>query len=199
MNVKLLCIITNLLIFPLSIHAESMNSNMWKQTHINKEFGFRLSYPDDWNVVPSKGPNVRISVSPNKGAGNCNVVAVPMSALNAYSQEQLNFEVDSLPLTSATIADLLELPESQLQVIENRHSKVYNVSAYYTEFEAQLDNLSGKYFWKKNMAFMMTPGMGWTITCGVTTKEASEGRQRYEKLRPYFKKITETFIFIDKH
>lgn len=196
MKTKLKTILFVIAITPLSSQSQALNSNVW-QTHINRDFGFRLSYPNEWKVIPPKGPNVRISVSPPQGPGNCNVVVKPMAELKSYSQRQLNREMEAMPLDNATWADMMDMPQSQIRVIEQRRTKVADVSALYGEVEVQLDNLNGRYFGKKAIAFMMTPGGRWSVTCGVSAYELSEGRQRYGELQPYLKKIMESFSFVD--
>ncbi len=179
-----------------SSHSQALNSNIW-QTHLNTEFGFRLSYPNKWKIIPPKGPNIQISVSPIRGSGNCNVMAQPIAELKSYSQQQLNQELKNFPLNNSTWAQLMSVPKSQIRVIKQRRTKVTGVSALYAEVEVQLNNLTGQYFGKKDMAFMLTPHSRWSVVCGVSTYDLSEGRQRYEELEPYLKKIMESFTFID--
>lgn len=179
----------------LPVSAQSINPNLW-QTHLNKEFGFRISYPNDWKVVPSKGPNVRISVSPASGPGNCNVVAKPMADLKGFSQQQLNQEIDAMPIDDASWSEYLGFPPSQFTMIERRRARIINVSAIYGLFEVRFQTLEGFNFGKKAVATAFTPGVAWTITCGVTTYTQREGRQRYDELQPFLKKIMGSFTFI---
>ena len=41
--------------YSLSALAQNTNPNVWR-TNVNKQFGFRISYPNDWKVIPPKGP-----------------------------------------------------------------------------------------------------------------------------------------------
>jgi hypothetical protein len=120
-----------------------------------------------------------------------------VAELRSYSQLQLNQETESMPLGEAAWADLIGVAQSQIRVIEQRHTKIGGVSALYGEVEAQLGNLTGGFFGKKSVAFMLTPSGGWLITCGVSTYDESAGRKRYKEIRPYLRKIMESFSFID--
>jgi hypothetical protein len=61
-----------------------------------------LSYPPDWVVVPPKGTNVRFSVNPPDGPGNCNVVGKPSPQLAGMTQGDLNREIQELPDDAAS-------------------------------------------------------------------------------------------------
>jgi hypothetical protein len=181
--------------YPGTSSAQSINPNLW-QTSTNKEFGFRISYPNDWKVIPPKGPNVRISVSPASGPGNCNVVARPNTELKAMSQQQLNKELEVMPIDDASWSDYLGVPASQVSIIERRRAKINTVPAIVGSFEVNIENLEGRYFGKKTSAITFTPGLVWTITCGVSTYNVQEGRQRYNELQPYILKIMGSFTFL---
>jgi hypothetical protein len=181
--------------YSITSSAQSINPNLW-QTSTNKEFGFRISYPNDWKVIPTKGPNVRISVSPASGPGNCNVVARPNTELKAMSQQQLNKELEVMPIDDASWSDYLGVPASQVSIIERRRAKINTVPAIVGSFEVNIENLEGRYFGKKTAAITFTPGLMWTITCGVSTYNVQEGRQRYNELQPYLLKIMGSFTFL---
>lgn len=181
--------------YSLSALAQNINPNVW-QTNVNKKFGFRISYPNDWKVIAPKGPNVRISVSPASGPGNCNVVARPTADLKDMSQQQLNKEVDAMPIDDASWSEYLSIPQSQFSMIESNRAKIGNIPAIYGTFEANIDTLEGRYFGKKTVAMTFTPGVLWTVTCGVSTYNPQEGRQRYDELQPYLKKIMGSFTFL---
>lgn len=184
------------LAYSMTALAQNINPNLW-QTNVNKEFGFRISYPNDWKVIPPKGPNIRISVSPASGPGNCNVVARPMADLRGMSQQQLNKEVEAMTIDDASWSEYLSIPPSQFSMIERRRAKIGNVPAIYGLFEANIETLEGRYFGKKAVAMTFTPGVLWTITCGVSTYKPQEGRQRYDELQPYLTKIMGSFTFLD--
>lgn len=186
-----------LLAYPLIGFAQNINPNLW-QTNTNKEFGFRISYPNEWKVIPPKGPNVRISVSPASGAGNCNVVARPVADIKNMTQQQLNKEVEVMATDDASWSGYLGIPQSQFSMIERRRSKIINIPAIYGLLELNFDTLEGRHFGKKAVALTFTPGMLWTITCGVTTRNPQEGRQRFEELQPYITKIMGSFVFFDQ-
>lgn len=197
MRIIVLLLITSfILICPLTSYAQNINPNLWK-TSVNKEFGFRISYPNNWKMVPTKGPNVRLSVSPVTGAGNCNVVARPLADLAGMSQQQLNNEIESMALDDSSWAEYLNLSLSQFSMIESRRAKIVNVSSIYGSLEISIETLEGSYFGKKNVAMAFTPGMLWTITCGVSTYTPDEGRKRYDELQPYLIKIMGSFIYLD--
>ena len=182
---------------PLIGFTQNINPNLW-QTNINKEFGFRISYPNEWKVIPPKGPNVRISVSPASGPGNCNVVARPVAEIKNMTQQQLNKEVEVMATDDASWSGYIGIPQSQFSVIERRRSKIINIPAIYGLLELNIDTLEGRYFGKKAVALTFTPGLLWTITCGVSTHLPQEGRQRFDELQPYITKIMGSFVFFDQ-
>lgn len=180
---------------PLSGLAQNINPNLW-QTNISKEFGFRISYPHDWKVTPPKGPNVRISVSPASGPGNCNVVARPSAEIKNLTQQQINIEVEAMTIDDASWSEYLGMPRSQFSMVERRRAKIGNIPAIIGSFEANIETLEGRYFGKKVVAMTFTPGLLWTITCGVSTYRPQEGRQRYDELQPDLMKIMGSFTFL---
>lgn len=88
---------------PCFAQAPVSNSNLWP-VHQDGQTGFRISYPPAWVIVSAKGRNVRFSVNPPSGPGNCNVVARPNSELSGMSQPVLNREIESLPIDQASWA-----------------------------------------------------------------------------------------------
>lgn len=193
--IRAIIIVSIMHTYSRSAFAQNINPNVW-QTNVNKEFGFRISYPNDWKVVPAKGPNVRISVSPANGPGNCNIVARSMANLKGMSQQQLNKEVNAMPIDDASWSEYLSIPQSQFSMIERRRANIGNIPAIYGTFEANIDTLEGRYFGKKTVAMTFTPGVLWTVTCGVSTYNPQEGRQRYNELQPYLKKIMGSFTLL---
>jgi hypothetical protein len=177
-------------------HALALDSNKWP-VFVDKETGLRISYPPSWEIVPNKGPNVKISFSPKDGPGNCNVVAQPLPEINDYSQEVLNKEIEHLPLNFETWESLLNMPRSKFSIIEQKRVSANQVSAIYGILEVKADSLSGAFFMKKMVAFMLTPGKRWAVTGGVSTYDSSEGRTRFTHLQPYLSKVFESFIFLN--
>jgi hypothetical protein len=181
----------------ITARAENINPNLW-QTVLNKKFGFRISYPNDWKITPTKGANVRISVSPANGSGNCNVVAKQMPEIQNMSQQQLNKEIETMAIDDASWSEYLAIPATQFSVIERRRAKIFNIPAIYGVLEINFETLEGSYFGKKSVAMTFTPGMLWTITCGVSTYKPLEGRLRYNELQPYLTKIMGAFQFLSQ-
>lgn len=130
------------LTYALSASAQAINPNLWR-TYINKEFGFRISYPNEWKVIPPKGPNVRFSVSPASGPGNCNVVARRKADLRGMSQQQLNQEIEGMALDDASWSEYLGMPRSQFKMIDRHRAKIFNVPAIYGVIEASIETLEG--------------------------------------------------------
>ena len=190
---KLISVIA--IFYPFSCLSQTINPNVW-QTSINEEFKFRISYPNDWKVIPPKGPNVRISVSPVNGLGNCNVVARRTAKLRNISQQLLNKEIETMTIDDSSWSYYLGMPRSNFSVIERRRAKIGNVSAIFGLIEASFVTLEGRYFGKKAVAMTFTPGVLWTITCGVSTYKAQDGRKRYNELQPYLMHIMGSFTFL---
>ena len=184
------------LTYALSVSAQVINPNLWR-THFNKEFGFRISYPNEWKVIPPKGPNIRFSVSPASGPGNCNVVVRRMADLRGMSQQQLNQEIEGMALDDASWSGYLGMPRSQFKMIDRHRAKIVNVPAIYGVVEANVETLEGVYFGKKAVALTFTPGVAWTITCGISTSKRQEGLTRYDELQPYLTKIMGSFTFVN--
>lgn len=176
--------------------AQALNSNEWTP-YTSVEHGFRMSYPPSWKSLPTKGHNVKISVSPTDGPGNCNVVMQNISEIDNYTQDQLNALIKEMPLNVETWANLLSMESSQFSIIEQKRAKANKVSVISGTLEVELESIKGKYFRKANSVFMFTPGKRWAITCGVSTYKSVNGRQRYKQLAPYLDKIMESFIFIN--
>jgi len=192
-----ICALLAFFLFPLQ-PAQALNSNKWP-VYLSQELGFRISYPPSWGIIPSKGPNVRISVSPTDGPGNCNVVMQTISEINDYTQHQLNTMIDEMPLNIDTWKNLLNMPSSQFNILKQNRVKANQVSAIYGVIEIQIDSLTGKYFRKQNVVFMLTPGKRWSVTCGVSTYKAKDGRLRYKQLEPYLHKTMESFLFLNSN
>lgn len=177
------------------IAAQEINPNLW-QTSINRQFGFRLSYPIGWKLIQPKGPNVRLSVSPASGPGNCNVVVRPNAESKTMSQEELNKELDVMPMDDSSWSEYIGIPRSQFAIVERRRARIGSIPAIVGTLEASFETLEGRYFGKKTIAITITPGLVWSVTCGVSTYGVTEGRQRYEELYPYLMKVMGSFAFL---
>ena len=171
------------------------NSNLWPM-HRDDQTGFRISYPPEWVIVPTKGRNVRFSVNPPAGPGNCNVVARPNAELKAMTQPALNREIESLPTDQASWAEYIGLPPSQVRVIEPRRVRIHDLPAILGVVETTLENLEGKFTRKQIVALTFTPGLIWSLNCGASTFKADDARSRFAELQPTFNKVFGSFGFL---
>jgi hypothetical protein len=191
-------IITLLLAFvaPLAFaQVVARNSNLWP-VHRDNQMGFRISYPPEWVIVPTKGRNVRFSVNPPTGPGNCNVVARPNEELKAMAQPALIREIESLPTNQASWAEYIGLPPSQVRVIETRRARIHDLPAILGVVETTLENLEGKFTRKQIVALTFTPGLIWSLNCGASTFKADDARSRFAELQPTFNKVFGSFGFL---
>ena len=186
-----------LLVAPLSVWAQSKedNSNLWP-VYRDNQTGFRISYPPAWVVVQPKGRNVKFSVNPHDGPGNCNVVARANSEISNISQTILNQEVEALPQDQDSWAEYLGLPRSQVRVIESRIARIINIPALIGIIETKLETLEGKYLRKQIVVLTFTPGTVWSLNCGASSFNAEEARFRFDVLKPSFNKILGSFMFL---
>jgi hypothetical protein len=171
------------------------NSNFWP-VHSDDQTGFRISYPPEWVMVPTKGRNVRFSVNPPAGAGNCNVVARQNAELKAMTQPALNREIESLPTDQASWAEYIGLPPSQVRVTETRRARIHDLPAIFGVVETTLENLEGKFTRKQIVALTFTPGMIWSLNCGASTFKTVSARSRFTELQPTFNKVFGSFGFL---
>lgn len=171
------------------------NSNRWP-VHRDERARFRISYPPDWIIVPAKGRNVRFSVSPPKGSGNCNVVARPEKELAALSQTELNREIDALPTDQKSWAEYIGIPIAQITVVETKRGHVHTIPAIVGTIETALENLEGRFTRKQIVAMTFTPGVIWSLNCGASTFQAAESRARFRELQPTFNKVLGSFNFL---
>lgn len=174
------------------------NSNLWP-VHRDTNVFFRISYPPDWIVVQPKGVNVRFSVNPSNGPGNCNVVVRPKKEISGFSQKELNQEIESLPQSQADWAEYVGLPKSQVRVIESRIGKIGTIPALVGVIETKMENLEGKFTRYQIVAITFKPGEGWALNCGASSFNAEEAKTRFEALRPKFNKILGSFAFLEKN
>lgn len=171
------------------------NSNLWP-VHRDDQTGFRISYPPEWVIVPIKGRNVRFSVNPPAGPGNCNVVARQNAELNGMAQSALNREIESLPTDQTSWAEYMGLPPSQVRAIETRRARIHDLPVILGVVETTLENLEGKFTRKQVVALTYTPGLIWSLNCGVSTFKADDARSRFAELQPIFNKIFGSFGFL---
>lgn len=168
------------------------NSNYWP-VHQNQEFGFRISYPASWLVVPPKGPNVRFSVNPPDGPGNCNVVARPTPQIAKLTQQALNEEIEAMPVDANSWAGYAGLSPAAVTLVETRRARLLNTPALLATLETALDNLEGKYLRKQMIAITLTPGLLWSLNCGASTFSAASSRTRFAELEATFSKVFGSF------
>lgn len=171
------------------------NSNLWP-VHRDDQAGFRISYPPEWVIVPTKGRNVRFSVNPAAGSGNCNVVARSNVELKAMTQPELNREIESLTTDQVSWAQYIGLPPSQVRVVETRRARIQDLPAIFGVVETTLENLEGKFTRKQIVALTLTPGLIWSLNCGASTFKAEDARSRFAELQPTFNKVFGSFAFL---
>lgn len=171
------------------------NSNLWP-VHRDQTVGFRISYPPNWVIVPARGPNVRFSVNPPDGPGNCNVVARPSVELRGMTQEQLDREVEALPNDQEGWSGYVGIPAAQIVVIESRRARIIQRPALLGVLELSLENLEGKFTRKAMVALTLSPGTIWTLNCGATSFKPDEARSRFAAQQSTFSKVFGTFIFL---
>lgn len=171
------------------------NSNLWP-VHRDVRAGFRISHPPDWIVVPPKGVNIRFSFNPPTGAGNCNVMARTNPELDGLTQAALNEELESLPNDSGGWASYVGLRSSQVYVVESRRTSVQGVSGLFAVLETSLENLEGNYMRKQIASVMLTPGLIWSLNCGVSVGSSEEAQARFAELQPNFMQVFGSFAFL---
>jgi hypothetical protein len=171
------------------------NSNLWP-VHRDSQMGFRIGYPPTWVIVPTKGRNVRFSVNPPNGPGNCNIMARPNAELSDMTQANINREVESLPIDQASWAEYTGLPPSQVRVIETRRARIHDVPVVIGMLETTLENLEGKFTRKQIVALTFTPGLIWSLNCGASAFKADDARSRFTELQPTFNKVFGSFAFL---
>ena len=184
------------LALPSFAQASADNSNLWR-VHLDSQTGFRISYPPTWVIVPAKGPNVRFSVNPPSGPGNCNVVARQNAELKSMTQAALNRELESLPIDQASWAEYVGVPSAKVRVVEARRARIHDVPAVRGVLEVTLENLEGKFTRKAIVALTFTPGYVWTLNCGASTFKADDARSRFSELQPTFNKVFGSFAFLN--
>lgn len=188
------------LLLSFSVLAQPMqnNSNIWPVYRDNKT-GFRISYPPSWIIMKPKGKNVKFSVNPPNGPGNCNVVARSNAEIAKMEQAHLNEMVESLPQDESSWAEYAGLPTSQVKLISSNIAKIVDIPALLGVVEIKLENLEGKYMRKQKLALAFTPGVVWSLNCGATSFNSNEVRARYKTLTPAFNKVLGSFVFTMRH
>jgi hypothetical protein len=180
---------------PTVAQAPQDNSNLWP-VHRDTEAGFRISYPPEWIVVQPRGPNVRFSVNPPGGPGNCNVVARPDAALSRMNQSQLNREIESLPDDRDSWAGYVGVLGSQVVLVESRRARILDVPALVGVIETTLETLEGKFMRRAMVALTLKPGVIWTLNCGATSFNPDQARSRFAELQATFSKVFGSFAFL---
>lgn len=193
MVLRLLCMTVAVQAILAQVPTE--NSNLW-QVHRDAESGFRISYPPGWVIVPPKGQNVRFSVNPPDGPGNCNVTARPNAELAGMTQDALNREIQTLPDDAASWAGYAGVPASQVVLIESRRARILDVPALVSTMETSLESLEGKFTRKQMVALTLTPRFIWSLNCGASSFKADEARARFAQLQPTFNKVFGSFALL---
>ena len=176
--------------------ADGDNSNLWP-VHRDTQAEFRVSYPADWIVVPPKGRNVRFSVNPPDGAGNCNVVVRRSPELRNMTQEELNKVIVQMPQDAAAWAGYAGLPAANVCVIESRIAKIGTIPALLGVLETKLENLEGKFTRYQIVVATLKPGQVWSLNCGASSFSPDEAKQRFQTLRQRFDKVLGSFTFME--
>ena len=171
------------------------NSNLWP-VHRDTQAMFRISYPTDWVVVPPKGMNVRFSVNPPDGAGNCNVVVKYSDELRKLTQEELNKEIAQMPQDVASWAEYAGLSPSDVSVLESRMAKIGNIPALLGVLETKQENLEGNFTRYQIVAVTFRPGEIWILNCGASAFSEVEAKQRFDSRRRHFDKVLGSFMFM---
>jgi hypothetical protein len=196
---KISFLLAILIAFNISLSAlaqpTTSNSNYWV-VHRDDQAGFRISYPPSWIVVQPKGRNVRFSVNPPDGPGNCNVVARQNAEISGMSQALLNSEIEALPQDQVSWAEYAGLPAPKIRLLESRVGKIFDTPALVGVIESTLENLEGEYTRKQIVALTFRPGVIWSLNCGATSFKQSEARARFYTLKPSFNKIFGSFAFL---
>jgi hypothetical protein len=191
-----MAVIVYLLFFKPSFADES-NPNLWS-VYRDMETGFRISYPPSWIIPTAKGNNVKFTVSPKIGAGNCNVVVAPNKELLGISQVRLNREIESLDNNQSDWAGFIGLPVSKIHLIESHKAKIFDIPALFATVETTLNNLKGEYSRKQIVALTFTPGFVWSINCGASIDNYNAAKARFDELKPIFYDVLGSFVFIKK-
>ena len=176
---------------------ETSNSNFWP-VYSDKLIGFRISYPPNWIQTPPRGPNVKFSVSPTDGPGNCNVVAKPNAELARMSQSELNLEIRTLGIDVASWAGYVGSAGSNVRLISARRAAINSIPAIIGILDIDLENLQGKYVRRQIVAMTFTPSAIWTINCGASVENEASARRIFEKLSTTFEKVLGSFAFSPK-
>jgi|LakMenEpi03Aug12_release.lakeMendotaPanAssembly.Ray.scaffolds.fasta_scaffold316721_3 hypothetical protein len=190
----------NYFFFYKNTFSDQLNSNFWPVFRDDK-FGFRISYPKNWSFPTIKGKNVKFSISPKNGAGNCNVVAKQKIEAESLTQTQLNQSINEIKNNDLDWSRFMGIPVSNINLIESHKAKILNISnteilnisALFATTEVTLDDLNGTYFRKQITAVTITPGYAWTINCGASTYNIDETRKKFNELRPIFNNIFTSF------
>jgi len=112
------------------------------------------------------------------------------------TQGELNREIEDLPDDARSWAGYAGVPPSSLTLIDSRHARVLDIPALIATLEVALENLEGKFTRKQMVAFTITPGILWSITCGASTFKPEDARSHFLQLHPTFTKVFGSFALL---
>lgn len=189
---------------PLYFFAILLASWLWPtiavgtdlQQHRNEQWKFRVSYPQSWKAVPTKGSNVRFAAVSLGEGGNCNVTVIVHSDTSTTSQQLLNGDVSNWFLDKKLWSKLLGDDANEVDVLSSRVGAIYGVTALIGTVEARLENLAGKFLRRQDIAVALTPGRMWVVNCGVSSADDQQARLRYTELKSDFNTVFASFAFL---
>jgi len=122
---------------PLCFFAIWLASWLWPtvvvgadlQQHRNEQWKFRVSYPQSWKAVPTKGSNVRFAVVSLGDGGNCNVTVIVHPDTITTSQQLLNGDVSDWFLDKRVWPKLVGEDANEVDVLSSRVGAIYGVTA----------------------------------------------------------------------
>lgn len=185
------------LVSPRTSFSQSLdqgNSNLWP-TFTDQQVGFRISYPSPWVMSPRRTQNAKFSASPLSGPGNCNVVAKPSKETASMSQAELNVEIRTLGIDAASWAGYIGAVGTNVRVVSARRAAINSVPALVGVVDVDLENLQGKYVRRQIIAMTFTPGMIWSVNCGVSVADKPAAERAFVQLSPVFEKVLGSFAF----
>ena len=161
----------------------------------DSEIPFRISYPPTWVIAPPAKSTARLTIHPTKGLGSCSVLAREVAEARTKTQAELNRGVRSAPLGRAAWAKYMSFPISKIRVVESRIGQIQDIPAVMGILEITRDDILGDYTRKEVVAMTYTPGVSWTLNCGVATRDVEDAAAEFAKLEPTFKAILESLAF----
>lgn len=179
---------------PVFAQNKAENSNLWP-VHTDSRLGFRISYPPDWIQPAKRSANTRFSANPPAGPGNCNVVAKPVGETRGMSQAELNVEVQMLGIDAASWQSYIGAVGTNVRVVSARRAAVGALPAIVGFLDVDLENLQGKYVRRQLIAMTMTPGLVWSVNCGVSVANGDAAQRDFARWSPTFDKVLGSFAF----